>query len=159
MFLMAPVSLVGSKFATRISDRRALLGLAGCSLCGALIFFADVLFDLTQTVSVATFTIASVVVLVCTTLERGFAQSLVTKLASPQRRQKAIGIFSCLWMSGRGVGALTGAVVSEAKAYTWLIVSLTAAKFAIVVLAYSNLVPYQTLSRSEASGDGKEATA
>lgn len=136
MLLMAPVSLAGGRMAKRVSDKRALQTFAPCALLPALLFLVRGL-DLERSLEVTLFTVASVLMILFATLERGFVQSLTTKLAPALWRQYAIGGFAICWLCGRGFGAVLGSVLHDTGPYTWCLLTLLSIKLVVVTAAYT----------------------
>lgn len=140
MLVMAPVSLAGGRLAKFVSDRAALRVFAASAVITSSLFFGHRL-HVNKLIAVAIFTFASVGSVLFTTLERGFVQSLVTKIAPASSKQGVIGVFSCVWLCGRGLGAVAGAWLRHPIPYAWCIFSLMLIKLATVAITFKRLVP------------------
>merc|ERR1712224_649709 len=89
--------------------------------------------DITQKMFI--FTIGSIIMLGTLQCERGFVQSLVTKMTSPSTKPIVIGIFSCLVGLGRCAGAAVGSLLTE-YSYAYVMIGILLTLTILVSLGY-----------------------
>jgi MFS family permease len=152
MLPAVPSTLFGSRITNLITDRNAICLMVSCLAPFAIFLLPFILGPSDQKVrQIVLYSMGSTGFTVFPLVAAGLTKSLITKMAPPPFRQRAVGIMATASALGRTAGPLLASSTDAAHAGGYTIFALVLVLLGTVLLGYKALSPHEEVVAAKGS--------